>query len=478
MAVPMDPSSTAFMLADSRNTPMQVGALQLFTPPPDAGPDYVNDLVENMRRVDRIRPLFLKRPYRSLSTAGAWTWIEDEEFDIEHHVRHLALPRPGRIRELLEMVGRLHGNRLSFERPLWEFNVIEGLEDGRIATYAKVHHALVDGVAAMRLLQRVLTDDPAVRDLPPPWGLRAHTRGRTASGRTDQTRAARLEARLEELTDAPASAFRSAIALMSDAAGLPTALATTLRRSIKDEPSSLSLHAPRTFLNREITGARRFAAQDWEIERLKELARRTGTTLNDVVLAMCGGALRRYLHEHDGLPATPLVAMVPVSLRAKDVGVASASGGNAVGSIMVKLGTHLADPAERLNTIHHDMYAGKKALSEMTPLQVMAMAALGSAPAVITPMLRLQGILPPPYNVIVSNVPGPRKPLYMNGARLEGMYPVSVPLHGIALNITCMSYLDNLSFGFTGDRRSVPHLQRLLVHLDDELIALEKAAAA
>lgn len=191
---------------------------------------------------------------------------------------------------------------------------------------------------------------------------------------------------------------------------------------------------------------------------------------------MCGGALRAYLSELDALPSSSLVSMVPVGLRAKEVANASREGGNAVGSIMVKLGTDLDDSAARLESIHRDMVSGKRALGEMTPLQIVAMAGLGSTPTVLTPMLGLQGIARPPYNVVISNVPGPRRRLYLNGAELDGTYPVSVPVHGIALNITCNSYVDQLAFGFTGDRRTVPHLQRLLLHVENELVALEKAA--
>jgi diacylglycerol O-acyltransferase len=463
----MDPTSAGFMLADSRNTPMHVGGLHLYTKPEGAGPDYVREMLAAFMAHDEVAPLFLKRPYRSLATGGQWMWTEDAEFDLEHHVRHSALPQPGRIRELLDLVGRVHGNRLSFERPLWEMHVIEGLEDGRIAMYAKMHHALVDGVSSMRLLQSVLSTDPDERDMPPLWGVRkAAKQADKAHQRLDET-----------IADVPLSAVRSALGIASEAAGMPAALIKTLNKSLRNQPTSMSWYAPKTILNKNITGARRFAAEDWPIARIKAVGKATGTSLNDVVLAMCGGALRTYLDELNALPSTSLVSMVPVGLKAKEAGIASASGGNAVGSIMVKLGTHLADPAERLQSIHKDMRAGKEALTSMTPMQIMAMAAIGNTPTVLTPMLRLQGIARPPYNVVISNVPGPRQTLYLNGARLDGMYPVSIPVNGIALNITCTSYADNLAFGFTGCRRTVPHLQRLLTHVESELEALEKAAA-
>ncbi|WP_395658504.1 wax ester/triacylglycerol synthase family O-acyltransferase [Nocardioides sp.] len=468
MVSPIDPTSAAFLLAENRSMPMHVGGLQLFEKPEGAGRDYARQMYEAMRDVEEIAPLFIKRPHRSLSTAGQLVWVEDEQFDIEHHVRHSALPQPGRVRELLELAGRLHSTRLAWERPLWEAHVIEGLHDGRVALYTKTHHALVDGISAMRLLQGVLSTDPDRRDMPAPWDARTR---RPRSG--DADKGSRSGGGLSEI---PTAAFRSALGIASEAAGMPGALVRTLNRGVRNETSSISLYAPRTIFNRTITGSRRFAAQDWPIERLRAIGKATGTTINDVVLAMCSGAVRTYLEELDALPDTPLVAMVPVGLRAKESGTASTDGGNAIGAVMCQLGTHLADPADRLEGIHRSMKEGKEALSSMTPTQIMAMSALGQAPAIVAPILRMQGIVRPPYNLIISNVPGPRTTHYWNGAKMVGTYPLSIPINGMALNITCTSYDGNMGFGLIGCRRTVPRLQRLLVHLDDEVAALEKAA--
>ncbi|QBR92230.1 WS/DGAT/MGAT family O-acyltransferase [Nocardioides euryhalodurans] len=466
MVTPIDPTSTAFLLAENRSMPMHVGGLQLFRKPEGAGDDYVREMFEAMRDVDEVAPLFLKHPHRSARTAGQLVWKPDEQFDIEHHVRHSALPGPGRVRELLELCSRLHSTRLAWERPLWEASVIEGLADGRVAMYTKTHHALVDGVSAMRLLASVLSTDPDKRGMPAPWGT-VPDRSKVAKERE------RAERRLEEV---PVQALRSALGITAEAAGLPGALVRTLNKSVRGETSAVSLHAPRTMFNQSITGSRRFAAQDWPVERLRTIGKATGTTINDVVIAMCSGALRTYLLEHDALPEQSLVAMVPVGLKAQQSHVASTEGGNAVGSIMVQMGTERADPADRLDAVHRSMVDGKRALSSMTPVQILAMSALGQAPAILTPLLRMQGLVRPPYNVIISNVPGPRTTHYWNGAQLLGTYPLSIPINGMALNITCTSYDGLMCFGLTGCRRTVPHLQRMLGHLDDELSALEKAA--
>jgi diacylglycerol O-acyltransferase / wax synthase len=465
VATPLDPTSLGFLMAESRRVPMHVGGLQLYTKPPDAGRNYGRDLFDQLRDVDDPAPLFKKHPYRSIKTAGQYFWVEDDSFDIEYHVRHSALPKPGRVRELLELVSRLHSTRMATERPLWEWTLIEGLRDGRFAMYAKMHHALVDGVAANRLLQSILSTDPDARDLPPPWAPRP--RAGTAHAQDHAERS------LEQVTVATAA---KALEITADAAGLPKALWTTLSHSLRNETSALSLYAPKSILNRQITGSRRFAAQSWPLDRMRGIVRASGVTVNDVVLAMCSGALRAYLEEQNALPEHTLVAMVPIGLKASQSGSASAEGGNAVGAVMVKLGTDLPDPAARLQSVHESMRDGKRTLAQMTPLQIVAMSAIGQVPAILPSMLKLGGIGRPAYNLVISNVPGPRVPHYFNGAEMVGNYPLSIPIDGMALNITCTSYAGHMDFGLTGCRRTVPSLQRILGHLDDELAALERAA--
>ncbi|HWI43098.1 MAG TPA: wax ester/triacylglycerol synthase family O-acyltransferase [Nocardioides sp.] len=485
---PIDPTSTAFLMAESRSQPMHVGGLQLFEKPEGAGPEFTREMYESMLATERIAPLFRKHPHRSVKSGGMLTWREDEQLDVEHHVRHSALPQPGRIRELLELCGRLHGSRLPWERPLWELHVIEGLADDRVAMYTKIHHSVVDGISAMRLLASVLSTDPDRRGMPAPFAEGASRRDKAPRQREEDQQSetsgdglsgaavdvASTAART--LADLPGDAFRSALGLSAEAAGMPLALVRTLRKGLKNETSAVSLAAPRTIFNQSITGSRRFAAQDWPVERLQAIGKSMGTTINDVVLAMCSGAMRTYLTELDALPDHSMVSMVPVGLKAKEAANASSEGGNAVGAVMVRLATDLADPADRLRTINRSMQDGKEALSSMTPAQIVAMSAVGMAPSIVLPMLKLQGIVKPPFNLIISNVPGPRTTHYWNGAKLVGNYPLSIPINGMALNITCTSYDGQLGFGLTGCRRTVPRLQRLLTFLDEELTALEKAA--
>ncbi|MFL6161786.1 MAG: WS/DGAT/MGAT family O-acyltransferase [Jatrophihabitantaceae bacterium] len=452
--LPMSLTDSVFLTAESRETPMHVGGLQLFRPPADFS--GTRELFSQLISADEVAPLFKKRPRRSLGTAGQWAWAEDTEFDIEHHVRHNALPRPSRVLELLALCSRLHGTLLDRRRPLWEFHLIEGLADGRFAIYFKIHHALVDGVSAQRLLQRVLTKDPDARDLPAPWA----DRPRPATARTPPAPEVGL------------ATLRGALNLAAEAAGLPAALRTTLRRSLRDLSSPVSFAAPRTMFNVPITGSRRFAAQSWPMQRFTGITRAAQVTVNDAVLAVCSGALRRYLQSLDALPEQPLIAMVPVALKARD---RQRESGNAVGAVMCNLATDLADPADRLSTIRTSMLGGKQALASMSPLQIVAMTGLGMSPLVLQGMPGYTELFRPPFNIIISNVPGPRSSLYLNGAQLDGLYPLSIPYHSQALNITCTSYASKLGFGLTGCRRTVPHLQYLLGYLDDELAALENA---
>ncbi len=466
MLVPMDPVSASFMFADSRATPMHVGGLHLFDLPEGAGPEWVRAEYERSLEVEKVAQIYSKRPYRSVRTAGQWFWREDSDLDLEHHVRLSALPEPGRIRELLELGGRLHTTRMGFDRPLWEIHFITGLADGRAALYSKIHHALVDGVSAMRLLQAGLSTDAEQRDMPPVWAAQEKSARRVTQEREELS---------QRLMEVPIGAARSALGLLADAAGMPGALVKTLNRGVRNQSAPMAFYSPKTILNQRITGSRRIAAQDWEIERMRAVGKATGATINDVVLAMSAGALRHYLIELNALPDQSLVSMVPMSFKLDQAGDASAQGGNAVGSLMVKLHTDEPDPAARLKAISKSVKDARSAVRSMSQMQLVAMSGLGMSPLVLAPMLGIQGITRPPFNLVISNVPGPRKPLYLNGAKLDGMYPLSIPTHGQAMNITCTSYDGRMNVGLTGCRRTAPSLQRLLTHLDDELIALEEA---
>jgi diacylglycerol O-acyltransferase len=443
-------TDAVFLVPERREQPMHVGSLQLFELPEGAGPGWVQDLYRRMLEATEVRTLFRRRPVRSLRTLGAWSWVVDDDVDLEHHVRHSALPRPGRVRELLALTSRLHGTLLDRQRPLWELHLIEGLEGGRFAIYTKIHHSLADGVSAIRLLRNVLTTDPSA-SVDPPWVPRPGDPDSQGGG-------------LGLLTALPNGAARAAAEL----AGLGPVVARQALRALSADGRRPVL-APRTVLNVPITGSRRYAAQSWPLERVKAVAKASQATVNDIVLAMCASALREYLHDLGSLPDEPLVAMTPVSLRPKG---SDEESGNAVGAILANLGTDVADPGERLDVIRGSMLAGKESMAGLSQRQATVLSALLMAPLALSATRSLAGVVPQPFNLIISNVPGPTETLYWSGARLTGLYPLSIPIDGQALNITVTSYDGSLDFGLTGDRRALPHLQRLLGHLDAGLEAL------
>jgi len=451
----MPPQDSLFLLPESREQPMHVGSLQLFELPDGADRSLIRETYEELLASTDISKTFRRRPHRSAATLGQWTWQEDHDVDLEHHVRHSALPEPGRVRELLALVSRLHSTLLDRQRPLWEMHVIEGLADNRFAVYTKLHHSLMDGVSGLRLLERTLSEDSDDRTSTAFWVPRGSRRSRNG-------------ARANPL-GLPLAAVRG----VADLVGMTPTIARLAQRGLTEQAVMLPGQAPRSMLNVPITGARRFAAQSWPIERMRLVARAGDATLNDVVLAMCAGALRAYMLELGALPDAPLVAMTPVSLRRDDDG----ESGNAVGTILCNLATNVVDPGERLAAINRSMQQGKDVFRGLNQLQATALSAGIMLPLVLEQVPGGLGRLaPPPYNLVISNVPGPQQPLFWNGAQLQGVYPLSIPTIGQALNITVTSYAGNMEFGLIGCRRSVPHLQRLLTHLEDSLAALEKAA--
>jgi diacylglycerol O-acyltransferase / wax synthase len=452
------PVDATFLMMETREQPMHVGGLQIFELPEGAGPDYVGDLYRRLLTYDKLRGLYRRRPSMPGNIIGDLWWKEerDKDVDLEYHVRLSALPKPGRVRELLELVSRLHGTLLDRHRPLWELHLIEGLDNGRFATYGKVHHALVDGIRGTQESAAQYSTDPKA-ERPPSWA--------------PKEKPPRAPEPADSTTDRRAP-WRAAADLIGDVAGVAPTLVKVVSDGVSKDSAAVAFTAPKTMLNVSLTGARRFAAQSWPIARIKKVAKANGATINDVVLAMCSGALRRYLIANEALPTKSLIAAVPVALPVAD---ASREGGNAVTMVLSRLATEVADPLERLTAIRASMLTAKESMAGRSTLQINA---VGMATTIMpTGLNMIPGYVAygrPPYNLVISNVPGPREPLYWNGARLVGWYPVSVPTEGLALNMTVLSYADNMEFGLTGCRRSVPHLQHFLDYLETSLAELEK----
>jgi len=458
---PLSPTDQLFLWLEKRQQPMHVGGLQIFSFPEDAPDDYVARLAEQLRKDTEVTAPFNLRLDSRLAQP---VWVHDEHLDLEHHFRFEALPTPGRIRELLAFVSAEHSHLMDRERPLWEFHLIEGLGDRQFAVYVKVHHSLVDGISAMRMTQKMLSTDPSKRNMPPVWDMSVR------QGRGGDRSSPSLWQSISHLLGESGKQLGT----------VPT-VARELLRSVnqarKDPVYNSMFHAPRSILNRKITGSRRFAAQSYCLKRIKAVCHANDATVNDVVTAMCASALRTYLMNLDALPEKPLIAMVPVSLRKYQKPGEDQAEGNQVGVILANLHTDEHHAGERLKKIHQGMQEAKDRYAHMSPEEILNYTALTLAPAGFH---LLTGMAPKwqTFNVVISNVPGPKEASYWNGAKLEGMYPVSIAMDRLALNMTVTSYNDQVEFGLVGCRRTLPSLQRMLDYLEDGLVELEQDMAS
>jgi diacylglycerol O-acyltransferase / wax synthase len=457
--VQMSPTDAAWLLLESRETPMHVGGLLEFTRPHDAPADYLKQVLTRMRAARTLpEPWNLKPLELPLVGTGVPLLQTVRDIDLDHHVRHSALPVPGGQRELGVLVSRLHSHQLDMRRPLWELHLIEGLENDRFAVYTKIHHSLVDGVSGMRMLLRALSSDPNERDTPAFW-----TVGPGATSRPRQDSGGGLRGLLGALGTGA-----------SDLVGLARSSVELAGAALSDSPLQAPFRAPGSVLNGPIEGQRRFATQQYSLELVKSLAKAADCTLNDVVLYLCGTALRRYLSEHARLPRRSLTAGIPVNLRDPD----DNRTGTAIGMIVAELGTDVGDPLARLDTVKLSTAAAKHQLATLPRSALGAQAIVINGPYIVALLAGLGGHTPAPFSLGVSNVPGPAEPLYLSRSRLEAIFPVSLLTHGNALNITCVSYAGTLNFGLVGARDTLPHLQRLAIYLGEAVDELSDVLLA
>ncbi|MGO2884044.1 MAG: WS/DGAT/MGAT family O-acyltransferase [Psychrobacter celer] len=439
-----------FLLLESRKQPMHVGGLFLFELPKAADSDFVYQLVKQMQESD-VPPSF---PFNQVLEHLIF-WKKDKNFDVEHHLHHVALPNPARIRELLMYVSREHGRLLDRAMPLWECHVIEGIqpetEGGaeRFVLYFKIHHSLVDGIAAMRLVQKSLSQSASEPVTLPVWSLMARHRNQV---------------------NAILPKERSVRRIIKEQISTIKPVFTELLDNLKnhgDEGYVGTFDAPMSILNKRISASRRIAAQSYDIERFNDIAARLKISKNDVVLAVCSGAIRRYLLAMDALPSKPLIAFVPMSLRTDN-----SVSGNQLSFVLANLGTHLDDPLRRIELIHRSMNNGKRRFRRMNQAQVINYSVIAYAWEGIN---LATGLFPKKqaFNLIISNVPGSTKPLYWNGAKLQSLYPASIVFDGQAMNITLASYLDRIEFGITACSKALPHIQDMLILIEEELDLLE-----
>ena len=447
---------------------MHIGSLNLFELPKGVRrDDFMQSLLSSLQSTTELQRPFCDRLNTGMlgSLAGA-EWVRDDDLDLDYHIRHSALPAPGRYRELFGLVSRLHGTLLDRSRPLWELHLIEGVNKREFALYTKYHHACIDGVRGMQLTQSMFSADPKEILTDSPLSLASRERYLKLLSERGLKRV--LE---PDFSPRVADRLKAQWDLVGDVYGKTRKQLSAVRKlGVRDTLMPWSV-TPRSALNTRVDGARRFVAQSFSLNRFKGLAQRFECTLNDVVLGVCSGALRTYLQHHADLPKKPLRALVPVSLRRPG----DTESSNAIGGILANLATNERDPVRRLELIRQSMVDGKAMYEGMSPAEAGALFALMQSQVFLISALQLSDKLPA-INTTISNVPGPREPLYWNGAPMKGIYPASIVLDGFALNITLVSYNQFLDFGIVACRRSMPQVQRLIDYIEQSLTELEEVA--
>jgi len=449
----------AFLHLETKETPMHVASLHLFDLPVGDRGDFHARIRRLMQRRLPTAPVLTRKLAPMPLQFANPVWIEDDKPDLDYHVQHIRLPAPGTLAQLEDLAGRLHSELLDRSRPLWRMAIIDGLQSGQAAYYFQIHHAVLDGQAGVLLAQVLFDLTPQARALKGTPALHAEHPGRTelaaAALKHDAAQYIKLIRHLPDVVKTLAGLFDAA----------PAKLQGRLKQNFA--------FGPRTPLNVPIGGPRGFAALSLPLEPLKQLAHAHDAKLNDIVLALCGGALRRYLARHGGVPKKPLIATMPISLR--DPGNTEFTTQATLS--LVNLNTHIADPVRRLHAIR-DAAGAIKALAQrargVIPVDFPSIGApwLLQALAALYGRSGLAGIVPPIANVVISNVPGPQVALYVAGARMTDYWPLSIVEHGVGLNITVMSYAGQLGFGFTTALCAVPDARELSAALREALAEL------
>ncbi|HJQ61122.1 MAG TPA: wax ester/triacylglycerol synthase family O-acyltransferase [Vineibacter sp.] len=461
----------SFLHLETPETPMHVGSLMLFDLPEGYQGDYYEDVKAMLgRRLHLASVLNRKLAQMPFDLANP-VWIEDDDIDLDYHVRSVTLRRPGTMAQLDQLIARLHSTLLDRSRPLWEMYVIEGLESGQVAFYSKAHHSGVDGKAGVELAKVLYDTSPQMREVPPP--RRKRNSGTYQLGVSELLQAAVANSaqqyrKLAELLPTAARAFSTAAGVVAS------------QRTPSGERSLTLGLAPKTIFNDSITNQRSYSTLSVPLADIKTLGKRIGGTVNTIVMATCSIALHRFLKERGLLPKEALIAMVPVSLRAEGDDAMN----NQVSAVRVDLATDIDDLAARFKAIHASSEAAKAVVKELKPVLGVDIPVTGS-PWLMSGLASLIGRsnlasrLPAAGNVAISNVPGPPIQLFMAGARMVHYYPVSIPYHGMALNITVQSYAGQLEFGLTACRRVLTQQEsyELVDHLRAALRQIESLPA-
>ena len=457
-----------FLYMETPTTYMHVASTAVFDPTTVPGGYQFEKVVDLVESRLHLLPPFRRRLAEIPFQLHHPLWIEDPDFDIHYHIRRGALPAPGGPAELAEFAGDFFSRPLDRHHPLWEMWVVEGLEHGHVAVLTKTHHAAIDGVSGAELTVNLLdleADPPPQAPPEVPW------------------QPDRVPSDAERVAYALASLARQPVrAVKAMRRTTTTALNLRRRNRLPDvTPPPAPFSAPRTCFNVSITPQRRFAFAQVSLDDVKMVKNRLGGTVNDVVLAVCAGALRSYLEAKGALPDDPWRAMVPISVRTEDQ---KGTMGNRVGGMFVGLATEVDDPVKRLHLITEGTRQAKEqegaidAATLASDWTEFAAPALAARAARLYSRTKVANRMRPIFNVTISNVPGPPFPLYSAGARLVSLYPMGPIVDGMALNMTVMSYLGSLCFGLVADYEAVPDVWDLAHGIETALEELKKAADA
>jgi len=457
MSTPIPMLDLMFFLTESAENPRHVGSVLIFQPPRRGGTGTAREIVEAYRRA-APQPPFNRIPV--FRKTGMPLWQEVEHLDPRHHVLHLALPAPGSDQQLHELIADLHAPMLERHRPGWKMYVIEGLAGGRFAIYHKVHHALVDGESGMAILRRSLADSPRDRRIRTTVGLQHPQRPRPAPHGLRET----LEREAQKLARRTLTVGRSSFQIAEEAFEGLLGYSPLRKRAFT---------APQTPMNEPIWNARAIAHTGLPLRRMKAVARAADATLNDVALCILDAGIHRYLRAAGRVPDHPLVAICPVSLHDPQAKQVTTN----VSAIWPPLGPVSAPIHRRLEAVKASTRAEKARLKVLGKDAAYAYAVMAFALSETLTIAKPEALGLLPANMLISNVRGPERPLYLNGARLETFFPVSTLIAGLGLNITFMSYADQMVFGYTANGSSLPEVESMARYTTEAFDALERAVA-
>ena len=491
----------SFLYLETPETPMHVGSMAIFRPRDGYEGDFFEDFKKMIAERLHLAPILKSRLADAPLHIDHPSWVEDDQFDIDRHIFRASLPAPRDRAMLQRTVGWMHAKLLNRARPLWEFYVFEGMQNNEVGLYSRMHHACIDGGAGAALTAIIYDSTPVPRKMsePVPQARAAKDPREIAADFLDSYQQILRQpfdaAAGMKGIDLPRSGKSDLGSVLFDNAMMQIETAVkfagnlpTMMRSVSEMTSRMldpkaraglsSLISPSTILNKSISSERSYAAVSISLSQAKAVAKRAGGKLNDVVMALSSGALRRYLLERGALPSRSLTAAVPISLREEG----NADANNQVFGMVCSLASDVEDPRQRLESIIAESAKSKEMSRPMRALmpQISNLTMLG-APimvqilALLYARSNLSDVLPPVANVTISNVPGPRQTLYAVGAELLNIFPVSIATNGLALNITVQSYCDQLDFGLIAGANVLPDVQRLADMLPEELAILEQA---